>query len=58
MFFIFCFSFFVLQAVKEMAQRQKQQQEVKEQPPPSGPNGELLFQQGINQLQQDEPGDH
>ncbi|XP_012680099.2 nucleobindin-1 [Clupea harengus] len=43
------------QAVKEMAQRQKQQQEVKEQPPPSGPNGELLFQQGINQLQQDEP---
>ncbi|KAL2101360.1 hypothetical protein ACEWY4_003121 [Coilia grayii] len=41
------------QAVMEMAQRQKQQQEVKEQPP-SGPNGELQFHQGINQLQQEE----
>lgn len=39
-----------------MAQRQKQQQEVKDQPP-SGPNGELQFQQGLNKLQQDEPGD-
>ncbi|XP_062387727.1 nucleobindin-1 [Sardina pilchardus] len=42
------------QAVKEMAQRQKQQQETKEQPP-SGPNGELQFQQGLKNLQQDEP---
>jgi len=41
------------QAVMEMAQRQKQQQEVKEAPP-SGPNGELQFQQGINKLEQEE----
>ncbi|XP_076121834.1 nucleobindin-1 [Alosa pseudoharengus] len=42
------------QAVKDMAQRQKQQQETKEQPP-SGPNGELQFQQGLKNLQQDGP---
>lgn len=42
------------QAVKEMAQRQKQQQEGKELPP-SGPNGELQYQPDENNAQLDEP---
>ncbi|KAF7697742.1 nucleobindin-1 [Silurus meridionalis] len=40
------------QAVKEMSQRQKDQQEV-DQPPPSGPNGELRFQPDLPNLAQE-----
>lgn len=37
------------QAVIEMSQKQKEQQAVNKQPP-SGPNGELQFQQEIQKL--------
>ncbi|XP_065134444.1 nucleobindin-1 [Paramisgurnus dabryanus] len=41
------------QAVMEMSQKQKEQQEVNRQPPP-GPNGELNFQQEIQKLANEE----
>lgn len=41
------------QAVMEMSQKQKEQQEVNRQPPPS-PNGELNFQQEIQKLANEE----
>lgn len=37
------------QAVMEMSQKQKEQQALNKQPP-SGPNGELKFQEGIQKL--------
>ncbi|KAI5630271.1 nucleobindin-1 isoform X1, partial [Silurus asotus] len=45
-------TFCVSKAVKEMSQRQKDQQEV-HQPPPSGPNGELRFQPDLPNLAQE-----